>query len=210
MVDELVGYLNLLGAGDVLKFILVIGSALGGSIAACSKIMRVYKKHIEERLKESDNMETITTSLKETQTELASVQADINNNIDRLEQVLHSHLDSADETHEKLEQAILEMNELLHNQREKIGSLEGCIDKMSSQIELLFSSDKEYFKAYIIEGYNQYVKHDGKIDLLPLQNLESIYNKYLEEMDGQPDEFLGKLIRELRNLPTTKEKKGME
>lgn len=210
MPEELVEYLNHLGAGDVFRFIFIVGSALTGSIAACLKILRAYRKRIETELDDKNFIDTITDSLKKTQDELSSVSDDVKNNIGKLEEVLHNHLDSADETHEKLERAIIEINELLHNQREKVDSMEGCIRKINNQIELLFSSDKEYFKAYIIEGYNRYVKGKGTIDLISLQNLENIYNKYLEEVGGEPDEFLGKLIRELRNLPTTREKKGME
>ena len=51
----------------------------------------------------------------------------------------------------------------------------------------------------------KYVKKEKSIDLISLQNLENIYNKYLEE-DGGKDEFLAKLMKELRDLPTTKNK----
>ena len=110
------------------------------------------------------------------------------------------------EKSEKIENTLFEFNKLASEYIKKIESLETRVDKMERQIDLLFKSDKEYFRAFILEGYNKYVKAERSIDLVSLQTLESIYNKYLEE-DGGKDEFLAKLMKELRNLPTTKEKK---
>ena len=86
----------------------------------------------------------------------------------------------------------------------KVKILEDKISKLESQINVLITSDVEYIRAYITDSYKKFVKELHHIDLMSLQNVESIYNRFLQET-GSEDEFLSKLMRELRNLPTTKD-----
>ena len=202
MFEDLVGYLNNLRAGDVLNFLVVMGCAGSYVFDKLKKWKSQHKAEVEEEIKKASELEQLTTKLKNTHDELETVKV----SMEQLQKLVREHIEGASTNSESVQQSINELGKMLVRHGQKIDSLEKCIDKVECQIDLLFKSDKEYFRAYIMEGYNKYVKGEKCIDLMSLQSLENIYNKYLEE-DGERDEFLAKLMRELRNLPTTKDKK---
>ena len=165
-----------------------------------------HKESVENEYRERTETATLIEDVNKANEELLNMRTDLDNKILEMQNMINEHVKTNNEKSEKIENTLFEFNKLASEYIKKIESLETRVDKMERQIDLLFKSDKEYFRAFILEGYNKYVKAERSIDLVSLQTLESIYNKYLEE-DGGKDEFLAKLMKELRNLPTTKEKK---
>lgn len=206
MLDNLVGYLNNLRFGDVLMFVItLVWTALLIKKTVVDALAK-HKETVENEYRERSETATLIEDVNKANEEVEKMRNDLDEKFLEMQKTIDQHVHSNEVESEKIENALSEFNKLATEYIQKIESLELRIDKMEHQIDLLFKSDKEYFKAFILEGYNKYVKTEHSIDLVSLQNLENIYNKYIEE-DGGKDEFLAKLMHELRNLPTTKERK---
>lgn len=206
MFDELIGYLNNLRFGDVLLFIVTF---IWAGLWIRKAVIDAINKHKESVIVELQNKSeaaTLIEDVSKANDEIIKMRNDLNKKFSDVQKIIDEHIEEDNGTSEKLENTLSEFNKLAVEYIKKIESLENRVDKMEHQIDLLFKSDKEYFRAFIMEGYNKYVKTERSIDLVSLQNLENIYNKYLEE-DGGKDEFLAKLMKELRDLPTTKNKR---
>ena len=81
-----------------------------------------------------------------------------------------------------------------------INKILDSIDNIMKNIHILIDSDKETIRSFIM---SEYYKWEGKvIDLITLQNIERLYKKYLEELGDESDDFIDKIMTELRNLPT--------
>ena len=205
MFDNLIGYLNNLRFGDVLLFIVTMIWAGLWIKKAVTDVMNKHKESVELEVKNKSEAAALIEDVNKANAEIMIMRDDLDKKFETVQKTIAEHVKKDNENSEKLENTLSEFNRLAMEYIKKIESLENRVDKMEHQIDLLFKSDKEYFRAFIMEGYNKYVKKEKSIDLISLQNLENIYNKYLEE-DGGKDEFLAKLMKELRDLPTTKNK----
>lgn len=205
MFDNLIGYLNNLRFGDVLLFIVTMIWAGLWIKKAVTDVMNKHKESVELEAKNKSEAAALIEDVNKANAEIMIMRDDLDKKFETVQKTIAEHVKKDNENSEKLENTLSEFNRLAMEYIKKIESLENRVDKMEHQIDLLFKSDKEYFRAFIMEGYNKYVKKEKSIDLISLQNLENIYNKYLEE-DGGKDEFLAKLMKELRDLPTTKNK----
>ena len=205
MFDNLIAYLNNLRFGDVLLFIVTMVWAALWIKKAVTDVMNKHKESVELEVKNKSEAATLIEDVNKANSEIMTMRDDLDKKFETVQKTISEHIKKDNENSEKLENSLSEFNRFAMEYIKKIESLENRVDKMEHQIDLLFKSDKEYFRAFIMEGYNKYVKKEKSIDLISLQNLENIYNKYLEE-DGGKDEFLAKLMKELRDLPTTKNK----
>lgn len=205
MFDNLIAYLNNLRFGDVLLFIVTMVWAGLWIKKAVTDVMNKHKESVELEVKNKSEAAALIEDVNKSNAEIMTMRDDLDKKFETVQKTIAEHVKKDNENSEKLENTLSEFNRLAMEYIKKIESLENRVDKMEHQIDLLFKSDKEYFRAFIMEGYNKYVKKEKSIDLISLQNLENIYNKYLEE-DGGKDEFLAKLMKELRDLPTTKNK----
>ena len=205
MFDNLIAYLNNLRFGDVLLFIVTMVWAGLWIKKAVTDVMNKHKESVELEVKNKSEAATLIEDVNKANSEIMTMRDDLDKKFETVQKTISEHIKKDNENSEKLENSLSEFNRFAMEYIKKIESLENRVDKMEHQIDLLFKSDKEYFRAFIMEGYNKYVKKEKSIDLISLQNLENIYNKYLEE-DGGKDEFLAKLMKELRDLPTTKNK----
>lgn len=205
MFDNLIAYLNNLRFGDVLLFIVTMVWAVLWIKKAVTDVMNKHKESVELEVKNKSEAATLIEDVNKANSEIMTMRDDLDKKFETVQKTISEHIKKDNENSEKLENSLSEFNRFAMEYIKKIESLENRVDKMEHQIDLLFKSDKEYFRAFIMEGYNKYVKKEKSIDLISLQNLENIYNKYLEE-DGGKDEFLAKLMKELRDLPTTKNK----
>ena len=205
MFDNLIAYLNNLRFGDVLLFIVTMVWAGLWIKKAVTDVMNKHKESVELEVKNKSEAAALIEDVNKANAEIMTMRDDLDKKFETVQKTISEHIKKDNENSEKLENTLSEFNRLAMEYIKKIESLENRVDKMEHQIDLLFKSDKEYFRAFIMEGYNKYVKKEKSIDLISLQNLENIYNKYLEE-DGGKDEFLAKLMKELRDLPTTKNK----
>lgn len=203
LLDELITYLNNLRAGDVLLFIIVIS---WGGYAVISKLLKIKKLHAEQvtnELHKQEEYQKLVENLAAAQDELGALKKQTNVEFDKMKEEMEEHIDDASDGNIAVSKAIENLNKITDEHEKRVTSLEKTISQMREQIDLLFKSDKEYFRAYIVEGYNKYVKQEHAISLMTLQGFESMYNKYLSENDNRDDEFLARIMRELRNLPTT-------
>lgn len=206
MLDNLIGYLNNLRAGDVLMFVI---TCVWTILLVRKTIIDALAKHresVENEYRDRSETATLIEDVNKATQEVEKMRNDLDTKLLEVQKTIDEHIQIDEDESEKIETALSEFNKLANEYIKKIESLETRVEKMEQQIDLLFKSDKEYFKAFILEGYNKYVKVEHSIDLISLQNLENIYNKFIEE-DGGKDEFLAKLMHELRNLPTTKDRK---
>lgn len=206
MLDNLIGYLNTLRAGDVLLFLITVCWA---GLYIKKNVMDLKKKHeesVERELKTKNEATKLLADLTKANEEIITLRTDLDSHFAEVQEKIDQHIQKDNDNTEKLETTLSEFNKLAVDYIQKIEALEKRVEKMEKEIDLLFKSDQEYIRVFIMDGYTKYVKNQHSIDLVSLQNLESIYNKYLDETDGK-DEFLAKLMKELRDLPTTKERK---
>lgn len=188
------------------QFVLVIGVVIWAVNAFKKSIKQMEDNHtekIEEGIEKKQKIDNLVTELSETHTELNNVKNDLDIRLNQLAEEIKTYHEAFSKGNKKIENTINEIYVVVEQHNQKISALESKIKKIESQINLLFLTDKEYVRSYIIEGHVKYVKNEHRIDLISLQNLEAVYNRYLEE-GGVNDEFLAKLMKELRNLPTTK------
>ncbi len=201
LFDELVGYLNNLRAGDVLLFLAVIGWAGVKLITYLRKIAQMHKEAVAEDINKDTEYENLIKGLADTQEELSVLKERFTSRFKAVEKVLDEEHTKSEGGDEQLTEALTELQKTTKKHSEHITSIEKSLRHIQEQIELLFRSDNEYFRAYIIDGYNKYVKEEHEIPLIALQTFESIYNKYLNE--NESDEFVARMMKELRNLPTS-------
>lgn len=205
LLEKLVTYLNNLRAGDVLLFIIVVGWAGYQMITKLIEIKNKHKEHVEHDVHEKEEYQKLVDNLTSAQEELQTLKRQTSAEFGKMKEEMEEHIDDASDGNRTIIKAISDLEKITGEHEKRVSSLEKTITQMKEQIELLFKSDKEYFRAYIIEGYNKYVKKEHSISLMTLQGFESMYNKYLSENDNKSDEFLARIMRELRNLPTSRD-----
>lgn len=205
MFDELVGYLNNLRAGDVLIFICVVGWVIVTVTKYAIKVRKMHRDAIVEDINKDTEYTNLVNGLSKTQEELKLLKENIGGRFQTIQEKLDREMQESSGGDEVLQSAVKELEEVVAENDARVSTLETTVEHIREQIELLFRSDKEYFKAYIIDGYNKYVKEEHEIPLIALQTLESIYNKYLNDNDSQNDEFIARIMKELRNLPTSRD-----
>lgn len=205
MFDELVGYLNNLRAGDVLIFICVIGWVIVTVTKYVMKVKKMHRDAIVEDINKDTEYTNLVNGLSKTQEELKLLKENVGGRFQIIQEKLDREVQESSGGDEVLQSAVKELEEVVAETGARVDTLETTVEHIREQIELLFRSDKEYFKAYIIDGYNKYVKEEHEIPLIALQTLESIYNKYLNDNDTKNDEFVARIMKELRNLPTSRD-----
>ena len=205
MFDELVGYLNNLRAGDVLIFICVIGWVIVTVTKYVMKVKKMHRDAIVEDINKDTEYTNLVNGLSKTQEELKLLKENVGGRFQIIQEKLDREVQESSGGDEVLQSAVRELEEVVAETGARVDTLETTVEHIREQIELLFRSDKEYFKAYIIDGYNKYVKEEHEIPLIALQTLESIYNKYLNDNDTKNDEFIARIMKELRNLPTSRD-----
>lgn len=200
MDKTIVDVLNAFPAGSFLLFL----------FSVCTLIFTYRKKWKDTKKEISDEGGEIALKNKKEEEE--------SNNIN----LLLSKMNSLEET---IEQQNIEMKKYVDNKIKKvqcnvesndieidkienkingyqmnINKILDSIDNIMKNINILINSDKETIRSFIM---SEYYKWEGKvIDLITLQNIERLYKKYLEELGDESDDFIDKIMTELRNLPT--------
>ena len=157
-----------------------------------------------KKIKDSEKIDGILTDITSLKTEIDKISNDVDNYKGIIDGKLKEIIKNSSENGDEFIKSLDEIKNTLMIIDPKVKILEDKISKLESQINVLITSDVEYIRAYITDSYKKFVKELHHIDLMSLQNVESIYNRFLQET-GSEDEFLSKLMRELRNLPTTKD-----
>ena len=205
MFEYIVAFMDKFTAGEVILF-------LAGIFFIGKWLIHFFKKirhkvasdglTDEERKNEKHKMKN---DIEEATSEIDSMTEEFRDSIEDLTKKFGDHISESIEQRSELLDAIQKLNEAVNAQIPKNEAFDERLMMIEKQINLLFESDKNYIIAYITDIYQRYVKEKKCIDLITLQNVESIYSRFLAET-GSEDKFLSKLITELRGLPTTKEK----
>lgn len=203
-INQIATFLNKWQGGEILLFLVGCYTVIRVVIAQTHKFIAWYRSRVTEDLDKKKQMTGIINDI----TNLKKEMSELTENFDSYRETVENRLKESESTTNGAKMTTAEkFDDLEKSIREispKIQLLEQKIEKLESRIGELLRSDVDYIKAYITDAYNKYVTEEQHIDLLTLQNVESVYNRLLEET-GTEDEFLSKLMRELRNLPTTKE-----
>ena len=204
MSSEMIAkFLDNWSAGTV--FLLLVGV-----YTVAKKVIEIYKtisSHIEKKttkkIKSVETIEGIIGDINSLKADLENMSTEVENYKGMIDNKLEEMVKSSSDGSKEFLEAFNEMKSIIVVLEPKMKFIEEKISKLESQIGVLITSDVEYIKAYLTDSYKKFVKEKHHIDLISLQNVESLYNRFLQET-GVEDEFLSKLMRELRNLPTTK------
>lgn len=206
MFDLLLELTKDIKVSDVIIIVAVCGWLGTKAYTYLKAFLDQHRNQVELDISQRESYQHLVDELGDTKEQLDHAEEGLENKVSRLFDIIEDLKSETADPNSEHQKTIAAMVESIERQDETIKELTERVIKIEEQIELLFRADKEYVKAHIVEGHNRYVQDEKTIDLLTLQNLESIYNKYLEEGGGE-DEFLAKLMKELRDLPTTKKRR---
>jgi chaperonin cofactor prefoldin len=202
-INQIADYLNKWRGGEILLILVGCYTVIKKGYIAIKKVMEWNRSTVKRDLDKQAQIEGILTDITTLKQEMDSLSNDFNTYKGIVDNRLTESNASASSGYEDMNKSFVDLERSIEEMTPKIDLMEKKIEKLDRQIADLLRSDIEYVKSYITEAYNKYVKDEQCIDLMTLQNIESVYNRLLAE-SGTEDEFLAKLMRELRNLPTTK------
>ena len=202
--DQIAEFLDQWTTGYIFLIIVGVYTVAKKSYEIIKKITNQTEEQVTKKIKDSEKIDGIITDITSLKTEIDKISNDVNNYKGIIDGKLKEIIKNSSENGDEFIKSLDEIKNTLMIIDPKVKILEDKISKLESQINVLITSDVEYIRAYITDSYKKFVKELHHIDLMSLQNVESIYNRFLQET-GSEDEFLSKLMRELRNLPTTKD-----
>ena len=202
--DQIAEFLDQWSAGYIFLIIVGVYTVAKKLYEIIKKITNQTEEQVTKKIKDSEKIDGILTDITSLKTEIDKISNDVNNYKGIIDGKLKEIIKNSSENGDEFIKSLDEIKNTLMIIDPKVKILEDKISKLESQINVLITSDVEYIRAYITDSYKKFVKELHHIDLMSLQNVESIYNRFLQET-GSEDEFLSKLMRELRNLPTTKD-----
>lgn len=203
MEQGLIDLLNNFGAGTFIAGMLCIVS---GVILIIKKLISIKKKYDEnhtskilqdeQQKQESENVEKMIGKFSELETKIDNQGKELKSYVDERYDILETRLNANDKVISDLNKSVLNTNNSLSQISESLIKINGSID-------ILIDSDCETIRSFIMSEYCKWVGEDrGEIDLISLQNIERMYKKFLEEVGENTDEFIDKLVQEIRQLPT--------
>lgn len=203
MEQGLIDLLNNFGAGTFIAGMLCIVS---GVILIIKKLISIKKKYDEnhtskilqdeQQKQESENVEKMIGKFSELETKIDNQGKELKSYVDERYDILETRLNANDKVISDLNKSVLNTNNSLSEISESLIKINGSID-------ILIDSDCETIRSFIMSEYCKWVSEDrGEIDLISLQNIERMYKKFLEEVGENTDEFIDKLVQEIRQLPT--------
>lgn len=214
MPDELVDFMNNFQLGSSIKFLVI----LGGFVFAQYKLYKGFiakmkdqgsketldeledKKQKEELLKCKKAVLALYEETKKLKQQIKMVS----NKVETAKTTYADLEDTAEDLHNDSLNQIDAMEKKLNNFNVAMNQINASIADIMEKIDVLTDSDANSQRAYIISEYHRCVEVEKQIDLMTLQSVESVYKKYLAEDKSGGDEFITGLVREMRNLPTTK------
>ena len=202
--DQIAEFLDQWSAGYIFLIIVVVYTVVKKLYEIIKKITNQTEEQVTKKIKDSEKIDGILTDITSLKTEIDKISNDVDNYKGIIDGKLKEIIKNSSENGDEFIKSLDEIKNTLMIIDPKVKILEDKISKLESQINVLITSDVEYIRAYITDSYKKFVKELHHIDLMSLENVESIYNRFLQET-GSEDEFLSKLMRELRNLPTTKD-----
>lgn len=219
MPSEIIEFLDNFKFGSALQFLVLWVTLFISVIAFIKKQIKGIKEkgseetlsNLEEKERE-DQLESYKTSIEKMEKELGSITSDLNSfkasihdELQNFDVILNKNNTSSKELHQETIKTISDIASTIKKFENRVKNSELKVESMNKTIEILISSDIGSHKAWIVHEYDKWVKREGSIDLMSLQNIENIYRLYLDEVSDGGDQFITKLVQEIRNLPTKKE-----
>lgn len=186
MPTEVIQFLDQFNLGSAIQFLIGVCGCLGSAY--------VFVRHETKKIKEKGSQETLEALAN---TEEKKQLEEYGNRIDFLE----NDLSTLQEGVKKEATIYQEMAEKLH----RIDTLEQEIKVVKKEIIDLLTSSVSINRSLILQVYNRCVINEKTIDLMSLQNVEKLYDNYLAEVKDGGDEFINKIMSEIRDLPTRSE-----
>lgn len=195
MLDNIVDFMNQFKAGSVILFCVGIFYVANNLL----KNFKIFEKFIIKKYDKENHDNKITSEVDENLEKITNLDSEYNEIVNRLNEHIQTNLSE----HEAVLKEIRQLSELIESKNPKLENLAEKIARIETQIQILFESDKSYIISYITDCYKRFVEKEECIDLVSLQNIETIYSRFLAET-GTEDEYVSKLMKEIRNLPTIK------
>lgn len=202
MNPQLVSILDNIGAGTFISGAIVLITAG----IALYKLIKKTKNEMDQRTKdkvlEDKKREEEAESLEVLIDKMASLESKFDQQSNELRSYVDDRLETVTTRIEGNEKLVKKLRTEVMDYKNTTDKILETIHKIDEKIGILIDSDKETIRTFIMTEYNKWVIDKKEIDLISLQNIERLYTKYLEEIGDSGDEFIEKLIKELRNLPT--------
>lgn len=202
MNPQLVSILDNIGAGTFISGAIVLITAG----IALYKLIKKTKNEMDQRTKdkvlEDKKREEEAESLEVLIDKMASLESKFDQQSNELRSYVDGRLETMTTRIEGNEKLVKKLRTEVMDYKNTTDKILETIHKIDEKIGILIDSDKETIRTFIMTEYNKWVIDKKEIDLISLQNIERLYTKYLEEIGDSGDEFIEKLIKELRNLPT--------
>jgi seryl-tRNA synthetase len=199
MLDILIKWLNDFSAGDVLLVIVVICWAITKVWTPLSKLREKTRDNVKNDISKDEEHQKILTDIKTVKQECLELQKATQ----ELSNEFKSLTENSTSDDGKLAKSIQEISNLIAEQDKRIGKIESNVRVILDTVDEICAADGEVLHAYLTEQYEKYVVRERKINLITLQNIEKLYNRYQSAV-GE-DEFITRVMNEIRALPTSKD-----
>lgn len=214
MPDEVVTFLNHYQLGTA---IVIISFFLGIIVKLCTKIKSLYdeihEKGVNDALEEEDEKqkdETLTKCKQEVEElrtdtgrlakEIETIEGIVKEITDTVNSVTTQSQKCIDGSKEEILTKLNGVNEQLLSHDTFNKDVLKRLKLIEESIEMLIDNDAESFVDFISNEYQRY-KVKQCISMLALREIERTYKKYLAETRNGDDEFVNKMMREIRDLP---------
>lgn len=182
MPDEVVKFLNHFNLGNALSLLITCSTCLISAYI-------FFKKEIK-KIKGMGSQET----LEEIQDENAEKKLDgVENDLHKLKEYVKKKSDFFEEFSD-FEKSLEECNK-------EIESINKQLVLIEKNVKLLFDSCITLNRVLITIQRNKFINVDKIIDMNSLRDIEDLYARYLDEVKDGGDEYIAKMIRELRDIP---------
>jgi DNA repair exonuclease SbcCD ATPase subunit len=199
MLDILVEWLNKFTAGDILLAVVVIGWAATKVWTPLNKLREKTRDNVKNDINKTEEHQKILTDIKTVKQECIELQEATQ----KLSTEFKSLTENSTSDDGKLANSIQSINDLISNQDKRIEKIESNVRVILDTIDEICATDGEVLHAYLTEQYEKYVIREKRINLITLQNIEKLYNRYQSAV-GE-DEFITRVMNEIRALPTSKD-----
>jgi F0F1-type ATP synthase membrane subunit b/b' len=199
MLDILVKWLNDFSAGDALLAIVVVCWAVTKVWTPLSKLREKTRDNVKNDINKNEEHQKILTDIKTVKQECLELQKATQ----ELSNEFKSLTENSTSDDGKLANSIQSITQLISDQDTRIGKIESNVRVILDTVDEICAADGEVLHAYLTEQYEKYVISEKKINLITLQNIEKLYNRYQSAV-GE-DEFITRVMNEIRALPTSKD-----
>lgn len=182
MPDEVIKLLNHFDLGNALSLLIACSTCLVSAYV-------FFKKEIK-KIKDMGSQET----LDEIEDENAEKK------LDDVESDLHK-LEEEIEQKSRIIEEFSEFEKSLEECNKEIESINKQLELIEKNVKLLFDSCITLNRVLITIQRNKFINVDKIIDMNSLRDIEDLYARYLDEVKDGGDEYVAKMIRELRDIP---------